>query len=329
MTTRAYLGVDIGGTKSHALICDETGAMLGFSQAGTGNHERVGYDGLSRVLDQIVSEALNSASLPRSAIVGAGFGMCGYDWHSELAPHTRCVEQLALSAPFAIVNDAVIGLIAGAENSVGVCVIAGTSCNACGRSADGRQGKTIGMGQMLGEAGGGGELVTRALWAVAHDFIRMGVATQLTQAFVDAFHMPDAEHLLEAYTEGHIHITAAYAPLVFRIAAEGDLTAQALVRWTGTELGNLAKAIMRQLDLRDDPFDLVLAGSYFKGSPAIIEAFSASVAEHTNSARLVHLSAPPVIGGVLLGMETAGCTTPAINRARARLQAYQYVPLSV
>ena len=32
--TRYYLGVDIGATKSHALIADETGRVVGFGAAG-------------------------------------------------------------------------------------------------------------------------------------------------------------------------------------------------------------------------------------------------------------------------------------------------------
>ena len=45
-----FLGIDIGGTKSHALIADETGRAVGFGQGGPGNHEVVGYSGLEAML---------------------------------------------------------------------------------------------------------------------------------------------------------------------------------------------------------------------------------------------------------------------------------------
>ena len=41
-----FLGVDIGGTKSHALIADGEGNAVGFGTYGPGNHEEVGYEGL-------------------------------------------------------------------------------------------------------------------------------------------------------------------------------------------------------------------------------------------------------------------------------------------
>ena len=54
---RYFLGVDIGGTKSHALIADENGQVVGFGRAGAGNWEAVGYDGLQQVLASITSQA--------------------------------------------------------------------------------------------------------------------------------------------------------------------------------------------------------------------------------------------------------------------------------
>ncbi len=46
-----YLGVDVGGTKTHALIADESGRAVGFAQAGTGSWEVVGYNGLEMVFN--------------------------------------------------------------------------------------------------------------------------------------------------------------------------------------------------------------------------------------------------------------------------------------
>ena len=81
--TRYYLGVDIGATKSHALIADETGRAVGFGAAGPGNHEVVGYDGLIAALGECTGQALAMAGIDRREIAGAGFGVGGYDWPGE------------------------------------------------------------------------------------------------------------------------------------------------------------------------------------------------------------------------------------------------------
>lgn len=317
--TSYYLGVDVGATKSHAILINDAGEIVGFGKAGTGNHEQVGFDGQADILNAITDEALAQAGLVRAQIAGAGFGLCGYDWASERAPHLGAVGAIGLNAPVEIVNDAVIGLIAGAEQGWGVCVIAGTSCNCWGRDSHGRQGHVVGMGQMMGEAGGGSELVQRALWAVGYEYSQIGKPTGLTQAFMEHVGAASAEALIEGYTEGRYRLSSREAPLVFRVAEAGDAVAQALVRWVGTELGNLALGVIRQLKLQNEAFDLVMAGNFYRGSPMITEALETCVWQEAPGAQLVRLHSPPVIGGALLGMEIAGCSFGLIAAARRSL----------
>ena len=43
--TRCFVGVDIGATKSHALVADEEGRAVGFGTAGPGSYEVIGWEG--------------------------------------------------------------------------------------------------------------------------------------------------------------------------------------------------------------------------------------------------------------------------------------------
>src|SRR5512136_2640866 len=116
---RYFLGVDVGGTKTHALIADENGQACGFGEAGPGNHEGVGYDGLAAALQIAVEQALARAAISQGQIAGAGFGVGGYDWPSEREPTLQAICTLGLDAPSEAVNDALIGLLAGAEEGWG------------------------------------------------------------------------------------------------------------------------------------------------------------------------------------------------------------------
>ena len=51
--THYFLGVDIGATKSHALLADETGQVVGFGLAGPGSYEVVDWEGLQAVLHKL------------------------------------------------------------------------------------------------------------------------------------------------------------------------------------------------------------------------------------------------------------------------------------
>ena len=117
--TRYFLGVDIGATKSHALIADERGHAVSFGEHGAGNYEVVGWDGLKRALHAVVEQALASADMTKEQLAGAGFGIAGYDWPGELGAHLQAIDSLGLSAPYRLVNDTVIGLVPGTGQIIG------------------------------------------------------------------------------------------------------------------------------------------------------------------------------------------------------------------
>ena len=120
--------------------------------------------------------------------------------------------------------------------------------------------------------------------------------------------------LLEVLTiHDHRRVGPAAAPLVFRVAAQGDPVAQALVEWAGRELGGLALGIIRQLNFAGIEFEVVLGGSFFKGSPVVTQKFAKTVHAEAPGARIVRLAVSPVVGGVLLGMQTAGVDTREIR----------------
>ena len=325
-----YLGIDIGATKSHALIADEHGCAAGFGQGGPGNHEVVGYEGLTATLQEITSQALADASIRRAQIAGAGFGVAGYDWPSELAPTLEAIATLGLAAPLEVVNDTIIGLVAGAEAGWGVAVIAGTSNNCWGWDAQHRIGRVTGNGGMFGEHGGSGELVQEAVAAVARAWTRRGPSTALTGAFCQLVGASSDADLLEGLSQGWYDIGAAAAPLVFQTAEAGDPVALGVVRWAAVELASLANGVIRQLHLEEQAFDVVLVGSMYNGGPLLLEPMAAAVWAVAPGACFVKLTVPPVVGAVLLGMQAAGAPArllrPNLVASTQKLMAERRTP---
>jgi len=307
--SKYFLGVDTGATNSHALIADENGRILGFGEAGPGNWESVGWDGTRRTLDTVISKATVAAGIPRPRISGAGFGLAGYDWPEDRERHIEIIHALGIEAPFEIVNDAFIGLLAGASQGWGVAVSAGTSCNCYGRNQQGCIGHVTGSSR-FGEYAGALELVTYAVQAVARAWSRRGPETRLTESFVEAVGAQDVEDLLAGLMRGRFDLSAAHAFIVFRVAARGDEVANEAVRWAGRELAGLANGVIRQLAINELAFEVVLSGSFYKGSPLLKETMRETICQVAPKATLVRLEAPPVIGGVLLGMEQVGLSSP-------------------
>jgi N-acetylglucosamine kinase-like BadF-type ATPase len=313
---KAYLGIDVGGTKTLALVAGETGKVIGRGQAGAGNHEVVGYAGLQAALAQSMGQALAAAGIVRAQIAGAGFGIAGYDWPSELPVTLDVIASLGLHCPVTAVNDTVIGLVAGAADGWGVAIVAGTGCNCWGRDRHGRQGRVTGDGGRFGEYGGAGEIVGKALHAVAYDHFKRGPATLLTPLFVKSCGAKDAADLLEGIVLEWYSPDAGLAPQIFELAYAGDQAARDVIEWAGRELGGMAAGVIHQIEIEQQSFEVVLVGSVWEGGPLIREPMQQTVLEVAPQARFTRLAAPPVTGALLLGMEAAGLDAgnPAIRQ---------------
>lgn len=314
MTNKFFLGVDAGGSKTHALIANQTGKALGFAQGGPGNWQSVGFDKQRDVLKAITLQALNNAGLRVEQIAGAGLGIAGYDWPSQLQSHKDVIQELNLSCPFEITNDSVIGLLAGASQGWGVSVVAGTGNNCRGRDKNGREGRITGEGDLFGEFGGGIEIVNKTIQAIAHEWSKRGPATSLSKIFMEITKSKDLFDLLEGIDLGRYEPKASWVLSVFDAAYAGDRVACEIIEWAARELGESACAVIRQLNIEKYEFEVVLAGSIFEGGDIYIKPLEETIHRLAPKAKLVKLEAPPVVGGVVLGMQKAGFETASIHK---------------
>lgn len=304
--TGYFLGIDIGGTKTHALLATAEGKAVGFGEGGTGNHEAVGYDGMEEVLIDTSRQALTMAGVSLGAVKGAGFGIAGYDWPSERPAMLESIGRIGLSCPVEAGNDTLVGLLAGARGGWGVAVDAGTGENCIGRDRSGKIAQLTGSGSMFAEFGGSHSLVVKAIQAVSLEWGHRGPATALSRELVKFVGARDVSDLLEGLTLEYYQAYGEVAPLVFRVAKEGDQVAQGCIDWAGRELGGMVNGIIRWLGFEDQEFDVVLIGSMFNGGPMLIEPLKETVLGCAGRAKFIRMSVPPVVGGVLLGMEAAG-----------------------
>jgi N-acetylglucosamine kinase-like BadF-type ATPase len=301
-----YLGIDVGSTKTHALIVDERGKSIGFGKSWGGNYQVVGYDGLESVLRESFEQAREMAGVESAHIAGAGFGVAGYDFPSDREPHVRAVASLGLACPFEIVNDGVNGLLAGATRGIGVNVTAGSSVNCRGRNAAGREGRIVGNGAPFGEFGGAAEIVQRGLQMVNYAWIRRIPPTALTKVFLEAVGAKDEMDLMEGLSNQQYHPFPFMAVEIINAAQGGDAAAQEIVRWSGEELGWLTIAVARQIEMENDDVEVILSGSIFEAGEIITRPMRDVVLEHCPRALIKRLDGPPVVGAVVLGMEQIG-----------------------
>jgi N-acetylglucosamine kinase-like BadF-type ATPase len=300
-----FLGIDVGSSKTHALIVDETGACIGFGKAWGGNHQVVGYDGLENVLKESFDQAKEMAGIPVEQIIGAGFGISGYDFPSDREQHLQAIAALGLSCPLEVVNDGVNGLLAGATRGIGVNVTAGSSNNCRGRGHDGREGRIVGNGPTFGEFGGGIEIAMKALHMVNYAWIKRIPPTVLTNILLKATGAKDEMDLMEGLSNEQYHLFPFIAIEVIQAARDGDAAAREIIYWTGEELGWLAVSVARQIGMENEEVEIVQSGSVFDAGDIITNPMRDVILSNCPKAKIIHLNCPPVVGSVLLGMEQA------------------------
>jgi N-acetylglucosamine kinase-like BadF-type ATPase len=110
-------------------------------------------------------------------------------------------------------------------------------------------------------------------------------------------------------------------PLLFECAQGGDAAALALIDRQAAEIAALARVALTRLDLLATPTPLVLGGGVLAaGQPLLLDNLHARL---RTAAPLAHpriVTAPPVLGAALLGLDRLGSPPTAHQRLRAAYQ---------
>lgn len=318
---RYVLGVDAGSSKTHALLLDEMGCVLGFGHAGTGNHQVNGLTAAASEIERASKEALAQSVLLPPAIELGCFCLAGADFPEDYVLLQEVLDALHLTQKVLIKKDTLAGLRSGLTQPWGVVVICGSGFNSAARAPDGREIVNPGIGPLSGDphVGGGGSLGWEVIRVIMRAWDGRGQPTLLTSLVLDAFHSPSAEALMRALYLQKIdrRRVGELVPLLFEAAEAGDEVARTVLTQLGTEVGVTANALIRRLELESLAVEVILAGSVFKGKGSLLPETVANVI-HTlaPSARLVRPPYEPVVGAALLALEAIGVSVSSDHQAQ-------------
>jgi N-acetylglucosamine kinase-like BadF-type ATPase len=313
------LGVDGGGSKTHAMVADERGETLAFASSGRSNWEDTGLDGARAALSEAITGALSAAGVKPGDLAASAFGLAGLDWDQDRPMLAALVDPLGLGGPRRLDNDSFIALRAGTAQPFGVVVIAGTGTVAAGRDPAGRTFRTMGLSPMYGDFGSATDVAEEAVHAVADAWTGRGPATSLSELLPPLAGCGSPVELLQRLSRGAIPLPPA-APLVLGQAAAGDPACREIVMRAGAALGSSAALVARRLGLDREVFETVMAGGLFRGRSRLLEATLAEELHRVAPGAVpVRLACKPVIGAVIEALELAGADTG--EQVRERLVA--------
>lgn len=319
------LGVDGGTTKTIALISDLKGNVLAAARAGGSNWSGEDVEIPMRVVSSAAQEALVKAGITGSDVEVGVFTLAGADWPED---HTRREVELSragICKRVIVKNDSFGGLRAGTNQPFGMVLAVGTGMNAAVITPSGQE-WAFGYYETFG---GSGTIAQHALEAVLRAEDGRGLPTNLTRKVLQALDLASVEGLVRAYIAHQIEPRQFYSltPLVFESAFEGDPVAVGIIERQGRGLAEYIRAMVERFQMQEVEFDVVLAGSVFKGvGPLLGDTLCQEIHKAAPRARIVRAQFEPVIGSLLLALDAAGLKPDdgMIARIRATMPGEEF-----
>jgi N-acetylglucosamine kinase-like BadF-type ATPase len=214
-----------------------------------------------------------------------------------------------------VVGDADIALYGATEGEPGLIVIAGTGSICCGINARGRTACAGGWGPIAGDEGAGAWIARRALRAIAHAVDGRGPTTSLIGAACTYFHVSEPNDLSTAIYAPTItnERLAGFAKFVIQAAKARDQIAREILIEGGRELGSSAAAVIRNLKLERETFQVAYVGGVFDAGSELVLP---SLREEVNRVAPKAYFAPPRF-------------SPAVAAARMAREHLNHMALAV
>jgi N-acetylglucosamine kinase-like BadF-type ATPase len=325
----AVLAVDGGNSKAELALVGADGRLIAAMRGPTISHQAVGLERGMANLRELASKAAGTVRSPSGsgassplAEIGV-YCLAGADYPSDVRLLEKAITELGLARETLVLNDTFAALRAGTHRPWGVVLICGQGINGSGIAPDGRMARFDALGTISGDWGGARDVGEAGLAAAVRARDGRGPATTLERLVPAYFKVRSTSALTRAlYVERipEVRLTEL-CPVVFRAAGDGDVVARGILIRLADELVAMAGALIRRLRMTELDPEVVLGGGVFQASdPAFYARIEAGVNAVAPGASIVRLTAPPVLGAALLGLDRLaadGSTDPA---AAARLR---------
>lgn len=319
---KVVLGLDAGGTKTRAVICDETGQVLADVTAGAGNMDGVGQAVAQRSLREAVEAARTAAG---NLTIDAAFaGLAGVVTEQDREQATAMLAPALPGARLMIDHDCRVALAGGLSGRPGIVLIAGTGASCFGRNADGRAWLASGWGATFGDEGSGYWIAVEGVRAALRCHDGRGAKTSLGAVLWPALGISHPNDVLRYARSGAWKRPqiAALAPLVIEAASHGDQVAWSIVNQAADELSRAVDAVRRAVGLTGS-FETVLAGGLWRAD-VMVQAVGHKLSQVAPQGRIVDAELPPARGAALLALtELLGRGAPQLSVSELAAQLRQ------
>jgi N-acetylglucosamine kinase len=309
------LGLDGGGTKTVCVLMDETAQVLGRGEAGPSNYQSVGKKAAFLAIQSAITQAMTSTG--KVKIEAICLGLAGVARPEDIKVAHSFVEQLRASnslpitwalqpSNIVICNDALIALVGGVGQAVGIVAIAGTGSIVFGRNPQGCTKRVGGWGHLLGDSGSAYYIAVQGMRAALRAYDGHDKPTSLQSRLREHLGLLSLENLVEViYQRGWtVKDIAALAPIVDEAAASGDEVSISIIDDALKELVQATQVVLDAIFTPAEVVEVVTTGSLWLGKSKMHEKFEASLVKRSPQAKVIFPRYEPTYGAGLLALNT-------------------------
>ncbi|MET8821100.1 N-acetylglucosamine kinase [Streptomyces rochei] len=316
--TGSVLAVDAGNSKTDVAVVAADGKVLATARGGAFRPPAVGVERAVDALADAVARAFAAAGA--DAVDHVSACLANADLPVEEERLAAALRARGWGTSVEVRNDTFAVLRAGVDEPRGVAVVCGAGVNCVGMRPDGRTARFPAVGRLSGDWGGGWGLAEEALWHAARAEDGRGEPTELARALPAHFGLGSMYALVEALHLRHVEPARRHelTPVLFATAASGDRIARALVDRQADEVVAMATVALTRLELLAEPTPVLLGGSVLAARHALLDdRIRELLAARAPEAEPRVVTARPVLGAVLLGLDRTAAAPEAYARARA------------
>ncbi|MCF2130757.1 ATPase [Strepomyces sp. STD 3.1] len=320
--TASVLAVDAGNSKTDVAVVTADGEVLATARGGPFRPPAVGVERAVDTLAEAVTRAFAAAGVGSVEHVSAC--LANADLPVEEEQLAAALHARAWGARVDVRNDTFAILRAGVDEPLGVAVVCGAGVNCVGMRPDGRTARFPAIGRLSGDWGGGWGLAEEALWHAARAEDGRGGPTELARTLPAHFGLDSMYALIEALHLRHVEPARRHelTPVLFATAAAGDPLARSVVDRQADEVVAMATVALTRLDLLSEPAPVLLGGSVLAARhPQLDDRIRELLAARAPKAVPTVVTARPVLGAALLGLDRVGAAAGVRARLRERFAA--------
>ncbi|MFD3497678.1 N-acetylglucosamine kinase [Streptomyces sp. NPDC058676] len=320
--TASVLAVDAGNSKTDVAVVAADGTVLATARGGGFRPPAVGVEAAVDKVAEAVTRAFTTAGVVAVDHVSAC--LANADFPVEEEQLAAALHARAWGAGTEVRNDTFAVLRAGVTEPRGVAVVCGAGINCVGMRPDGRTARFPALGRVSGDWGGGWGLAEEALWHASRAEDGRGPATALAHTLPAHFGLPSVYALVEALHLEHIAPARRHelTPVLFATAASGDAAARGLVDRLADEVVTMATVALTRLDLLEEETPVLLGGGVLAARhPQLDDGVRDLLAARAPKAVPQVVTASPVLGAALLGLDRVGSPPEVQARVRAYFEA--------